>query len=59
VQAQPGGPFVLETSSLQIMVDVTELVYGEGDAPPQSFFSKLTVELVAMANSAESGDSPF
>jgi hypothetical protein len=40
-------------------VDVTELVYGEGDAPPQSFFSKLTVELVAMAKPAESGDSPF
>jgi hypothetical protein len=59
VQAQPGGPFVLETSSLQIRVDVTELVYGEGDAPPQSFFSKLTVELVAMAKPAESGDSSF
>jgi hypothetical protein len=59
VLAQPGGPFVLETSSLQIRVDVTELVYGEGDAPPQSFFSKLTVELVAMAKPAESGDSPF
>jgi hypothetical protein len=59
VLAQPGGPFVLETSSLQIRVDVSELVYGEGDAPPQSFFSKLTVELVAMAKPAESGDSPF
>jgi hypothetical protein len=59
VLAQPGGPFVLETSSLQIRVDVTELVYGEGEAPPQSFFSKLTVELVAMAKPAESGDSPF
>jgi len=59
VLAQPGGPFVLETSGLQIRVDVTELVYGEGDAPPQSFFSKLTVELVAMAKPAESDDSPF
>jgi hypothetical protein len=59
VLAQPGGPFVLETSSLQIRADVTELVYGEGDAPSQSFFSKLTVELVAMAKPMESGDSPF
>jgi hypothetical protein len=59
VAAQPGSPFFLETSGLQVRVDVSELVYGEGDLPPESFFSKLTVELVAMAKPAGSGDTAF
>jgi hypothetical protein len=53
VLAQPGSPFTLETSGLQVRVDVTELVYGEEELPPNSFFSKLTVELVATAKAAE------
>lgn len=56
VLAQPGSPFVLETSGLQVRVDVTELIYGEGELPPKSFFSKLTVELVATAKPAGSGE---
>lgn len=59
VLAQPGVPFTLETSGLQVRVDVTELVYGEGELPPDSFFSKLTVELVAMAKPAENDASAF
>jgi len=59
VLAQPGSPFVLETSGLQVRVDVSELVYGEGELPAKSFFSKLTVELVAMAKAAGSSDSAF
>jgi hypothetical protein len=59
VLAQPGSPFLLDTSGLQVRVDVSELVYGEGDLPPNSFFSKLTVELVAMTKPAGSGDSAF
>ncbi len=54
VLAQPGVPFMLETTSLQVRVDVTELVYGEGDMPPNSYFSKLTIELAAMAQSGDS-----
>jgi hypothetical protein len=57
VLAQPGSPFMLETSGLQVRVDVTELMYGEGESPPKSFFSKLTVELVALAKQAGSGES--
>ena len=49
VLAEPGAPFTLETSGLQVRVDVTELTYGEGELPPKSFFDKLTVELVAMS----------
>ena len=59
VLAQPGAPFTLETSGLQVRVDITELVYGEGDTPPNSFFSKLTIELVAMAKPPEAGGSTF
>jgi hypothetical protein len=56
VLARPGAPFVLETSGLQVRVDTTELIYGEGELPPRSFFSKLTVELVAMAKPADSSE---
>jgi hypothetical protein len=59
VLASPGSPFALETSGLQVRVDVSELVYGEGELPDRSFFSKLTVELVAMAKPAGSSDSMF
>ncbi len=59
VLAQPGAPFTLETSGLQVRVDVTELVYGEGDSPANSFFSKLTIELVAMAKAPEAGGGTF
>jgi len=58
VLAQPGVPFSLETTGLQVRVDVTELEYGEGD-PPESFFSKLTVELVAMAKPPEADEDAF
>jgi hypothetical protein len=51
VLAQPGVPFTLETTGLDVTVEVTELDYGEGELPPKSFFSKLTVELVASAKS--------
>lgn len=59
VLAQPGSPFTLETSGLQVRVDVTELAYGDGELPPNSFFSKLTVELVAMAKPAEPSANAF
>jgi len=59
VLAQPGSPFTLETSGLQVRVDVTELAYGDGELPPNSFFHKLTVELVAMAKSAEPSATAF
>ena len=54
VLVEPGSPFVLETSSLQVRVDVTELVYGGDEMPAGSFFSKLTVELTATTKPAAS-----
>jgi hypothetical protein len=55
VLVEPGSPFVLETSGLQVRVDVTELVYGDDEMPAGSFFSKLTVELVATTKPAGGG----
>jgi hypothetical protein len=49
VLALPGAPFYLETSSLQVEVRVAELLYGNDDLPPKSYFTKLTIELVATA----------
>ncbi|RPI58980.1 MAG: hypothetical protein EHM56_00255 [Chloroflexi bacterium] len=49
VLAQPGAPFLLETSSLQVEVRIAELIYGNDDLPPKSYFTKLTIELVATA----------
>jgi hypothetical protein len=54
VLAEPGSPFVLETTGLQVRVDVTELVYGDDEMPDGSYFSKLTVELVATTKPAGS-----
>jgi len=58
ILAQPGAPFMLETTGLQVRVDVTELIYGEGegDVPAKGFYDKLTVELVAMAKPPASDD---
>lgn len=55
VLAEPGATLTLETTGLQVDVEVNEVAYGQGDQPPKSFFSKLTVELIASTKSAESG----
>jgi hypothetical protein len=49
VLAQAGVPFLLETSSLQVEVRIAELLYGNDELPPKSYFTKLTIELVATA----------
>ncbi|MFC2023561.1 hypothetical protein ACFLT5_02360 [Chloroflexota bacterium] len=54
VLAQPNTPFSLETSALQVRVNVTELEYGDEGAALDSFFERLTVELLAMVSPAES-----
>jgi hypothetical protein len=59
VLAQLDEPVVLNTTGLQIQVNVTELEYGDEDPSPDSYFSKLTIELVARARSTESDTSSF
>jgi hypothetical protein len=59
VLAQPGAPVILETSGLQVVIDITTLVYGEGELPPNSFFAELTVELLARARPVEASTGVF
>lgn len=48
VLAQPNSPFTLETSGLEVHVNVGELEYDQMSPEPSSVFSKMTVELVTM-----------
>lgn len=57
VLARPGATLKLETTGLQVDVEVNELIYGEGEQAAKSFFSKLTVELVASAKSSGTGSA--
>ncbi len=47
--AQVNQPMSLETATLRLDVLVTEMTYGEGALPPNSFFDRMTIELVARA----------
>ncbi len=58
VLAQGNVPFTLETSGLQIEVNVTELEYGEGEEELDSYFSRLSIELEAKALPAEGDVNP-
>jgi len=53
VLAEVGVPFTLETTGLQVQATVSDLQYGEGQTPPESFFRQLTLGLVAMAKPIE------
>ncbi|MCI0393399.1 MAG: hypothetical protein L0332_15125 [Chloroflexi bacterium] len=56
VLARPNETVVLETASLIINAEITELEYGTGTLPPQSFFERFTVELSAWAKEGEYGE---
>jgi hypothetical protein len=47
VLAESGGVVSLETASLKIDVRVVDMSYGEGPLPEESFFDRVTVELMA------------
>jgi heme/copper-type cytochrome/quinol oxidase subunit 2 len=46
VLATPNQAVVLETATLRVEATATEIIYGSGALPPNSFFERLTVELV-------------
>lgn len=56
VLAELGKDIVLETTSLRVDARVVDMEYDGGAVPPQSHFTKLTVEL--MARPIESGGEP-
>jgi hypothetical protein len=45
VLCQPNRHITLETASLRVEAVISEMEYGSGQLPPQSFFNRLTVEL--------------
>lgn len=47
VLAGPGEIITLETASLQVTARITEMEYGNGGMPEESFFSRITIELAA------------
>jgi len=47
VLAQPGEIITLETASLQVAARITEMEYGNGGMPEESYFSRITIELAA------------
>ena len=51
--ARPHETIVLETASLIVNAEITEMEYGTGTLPPQSFFERFTVELSAWAKNGD------
>jgi len=45
VLVEPGKAIVLETASLRVDAEISEMEYGNGAAPPQNYFTKLMVSL--------------
>ncbi len=47
VQAEPSREIVLETATLRLEARVVDMSYGSGALPPESYFDRITLELVA------------
>ena len=45
VLLEPQGQIILETAALQLLVTVSDLAYGVGAMPPDSYFDRVTLEL--------------
>ena len=46
VFAEPGNQVVLETATLQLVARVVDMAYGQAALPADSFFDRMTLELV-------------
>jgi hypothetical protein len=46
-QAEPSRELVLETATLRLEARVVDMSYGSAGLPPESFFDRMTLELVA------------
>lgn len=45
ILSEPGKRVLLETATLQLEARIVDMAYGEGPAPDQSFFERLTLEM--------------
>jgi hypothetical protein len=52
VLATPGAEIILETQSLQMVAKISDMTFGEGPLPPESFFEKITLELAVWPKSS-------
>jgi hypothetical protein len=59
VLSQEGQEIVLETKTLRVRARVVECKYGIGNLPPNSFFERLSIDLVAWATSVPGGGEPL
>jgi len=60
VLVEPGAEVVLETATLTLRARVTELQYGVGQLPDNSFFQRVTLELGVWAKpGAEEAEAPL
>jgi hypothetical protein len=57
ILAEPGALVLLETSGLKVQVRVTELEYGVGELPPNSYFGRLVMELATTAKPPQARSS--
>ncbi|MFW5941366.1 MAG: hypothetical protein ACOC8X_01715 [Chloroflexota bacterium] len=53
ILAREGETIVLETATLIINAEITDMEYGTGSLPPKSFFERFTVELSAWAKEGD------
>ena len=53
VLARESETVVLETATLIINAEITDLAYGTGTLPPQSFFERFTIELSAWSKEGD------
>lgn len=45
VMLEPHGQIILETATLQMLVTIVDLEYGQGNMPESSYFERITLEL--------------
>ncbi len=55
VLAKAGEDIILETKTLRVRARIVEAGYGVGNLPPNSFFERLTIDLVAWAKPGQEG----
>lgn len=56
--ARPGAVLILETNTLRLQARVVDVTYGSGPLPPNSYFDKLTLELLAWRKTGAAAGVP-
>jgi hypothetical protein len=54
ILVEPGKTIVLETATLRVDAEISEIEYGNEAAPPQSYFTRLTLSLTPRPKTSSS-----